>query len=45
VTADAARQHGIHVTIQPKSYTIPALVDVIASHYAAQGSGVKVQGA
>ncbi len=35
VTADAARQLGIPVTIQPPSYTIPALVDAIAAHYAA----------
>ena len=34
VTADAARQLGIPVTIQPKTYTVPALVDAIASHYA-----------
>jgi uroporphyrinogen III methyltransferase / synthase len=33
VTADAARQLGILVTIQPKTYTIPALVDAIAAHY------------
>ena len=35
VTADAARQLGIAVTIQPKTYTVPALVDAIAAHYAA----------
>jgi len=34
VTADAARQLGIAVTIQPKTYTVPALVDAIAAHYA-----------
>jgi uroporphyrinogen III methyltransferase / synthase len=34
VTADAARQLGIPVTIQPKTYTVPALVDAIAAHYA-----------
>lgn len=45
VTADAARQLGIPVTIQPRTYTVPALVDAIAAHYAAQGSGVKAQGA
>jgi uroporphyrinogen III methyltransferase/synthase len=33
VTADAARQLGVPVTIQPKTYTIPALVDAIAAHY------------
>ena len=35
VTADAAAQLGIPVTIQPASYTIPALVDAIAAHFAA----------
>jgi uroporphyrinogen III methyltransferase/synthase len=34
VTADAARQLGIPVTIQPKTYTVRALVDAIAAHYA-----------
>lgn len=34
VTADAARQLGIPVTIQPASYTIAALVDAIAAHFA-----------
>ena len=41
VTADAARQLGIPVTIQPKTYTIPALVDAIAAYYVAKGSGLK----
>ena len=36
VTADAARQLGVPVTIQPKTYTIPALVDAIAAHFAAR---------
>ncbi len=35
VTADAAVQLGIPVTIQPASHTIPALVDAIAAHFAA----------
>ena len=35
VTADAARQLGIPVTVQPATYTIPALVDAIAAHYVA----------
>ena len=34
VTADATRQLGIPVTIQPATYTIPALVDAIAAYYA-----------
>jgi uroporphyrinogen III methyltransferase/synthase len=43
VTADAARQVGVTVTIQPRTYTIPALVDAIAAHYAAQASGLDVR--
>ena len=39
VTADAAAQLGINVTIQPTSYTIPGLVDAIAAHYRTVGSG------
>src|SRR5690606_2245283 len=31
VTAEAARQLGITVTVQPASYTIPGLVDAIAA--------------
>jgi uroporphyrinogen III methyltransferase/synthase len=34
VTADAARQAGITVSVQPESYTIGGLVDAIAAHYA-----------
>ena len=34
-TAEAARQFGIAVTVQPSTYTIPALVDAIVAHYAA----------
>jgi uroporphyrinogen III methyltransferase/synthase len=33
-TAESARHLGIPVTIQPATYTIPALVDAIAAHYA-----------
>jgi uroporphyrinogen III methyltransferase/synthase len=33
-TADAARQLGIDVTIQPATYSVPALIDAIVSHYA-----------
>jgi uroporphyrinogen III methyltransferase/synthase len=36
VTADAAARLGIHVTIQPQTYTIPALVDAIAAHFTAE---------
>lgn len=36
VTSDAAIQLGIPVTIQPGTYTIPALVDAIASHFTAK---------
>jgi uroporphyrinogen III methyltransferase/synthase len=35
VTADACRQLSIPVTIQPPSYTVPALVDAIAAYYVA----------
>ena len=35
VTADAAAELGIHVTVQPATYTIPAMVQAIAAHYAA----------
>jgi uroporphyrinogen III methyltransferase/synthase len=34
-TADAARQLGLTVTVQPSRYTIAALVDAIVTHYAA----------
>ena len=33
VTAETATQLGIRVEIQPTSYTVPALVDAIASYY------------
>jgi uroporphyrinogen III methyltransferase/synthase len=36
VTSEAASQLGIGVTIQPGSYTIPALVDAIAAHFSRQ---------
>ena len=39
VTADAAAQLGINVTIQPASYTIAGLVDAIAAHYRTVGTG------
>jgi uroporphyrinogen III methyltransferase / synthase len=35
-TAEAARQLGIPVMVQPSTYTIPALVDAIVAHYAAR---------
>jgi uroporphyrinogen III methyltransferase/synthase len=40
VTADAAAQLGISVTIQPASYTIPSLVEAIAAHCRAAGQSV-----
>jgi uroporphyrinogen III methyltransferase / synthase len=43
VTADAAAQLGINVTIQPSSYTIPGLVDAIAAHYRPQAAGPRAQ--
>jgi uroporphyrinogen III methyltransferase/synthase len=36
VTAQAATQLGIAVTIQPTTYTVPALVDAIAAHFVAR---------
>jgi uroporphyrinogen III methyltransferase/synthase len=33
-TAEAAEQLSIPVTIQPTTYTVPALVDAIAAHFA-----------
>ncbi len=33
-TADAARQLGIPVAVQPQTFTIAALVDAIVAHYA-----------
>jgi uroporphyrinogen III methyltransferase/synthase len=33
VTAEAARQLGIHVSVQPSTYTIAGLVDAIAAHF------------
>jgi uroporphyrinogen III methyltransferase/synthase len=36
VTAEAAAQLGIGVTVQPATYTVPALVEAIAAHYAAR---------
>jgi uroporphyrinogen III methyltransferase/synthase len=35
VTADAARQAGITVSVQPESYTIGSLVDTIAAYFTA----------
>jgi uroporphyrinogen III methyltransferase / synthase len=40
VTAEAARQFGIDVTVQPASYTIDGLVDAIAAHFAAAKSSL-----
>jgi uroporphyrinogen III methyltransferase/synthase len=35
VTAEAATRLGIETTIQPATYTVPALVDAIAAHFSA----------
>ena len=40
VTAEAATQVGIRVAIQPTTYTIPALVDAIAAHFAGENAKV-----
>ena len=42
VTAEAARQAGITVSVQPASYTIGDLVDAIAAHYAGPGKPAAV---
>ena len=34
VTAEATRRLGLPVTVQPSTFTIAALVDAIAAHYA-----------
>jgi uroporphyrinogen III methyltransferase / synthase len=36
VTAEAAQQLGIHVTVVPKKYTIPDLVDALVEHFGSQ---------
>ena len=41
VTAEAAKQAGIPVTIQPQTYTVAALVDGIVEHYAASGPAAR----
>ncbi|MGE3509506.1 MAG: uroporphyrinogen-III C-methyltransferase [Vicinamibacterales bacterium] len=33
VTAEAAAQYGIHTTIMPAQYTVPALVEAIVQHF------------
>lgn len=38
VTAEAAAQLGIEVSIQPRTYTIAALADAIAAHFAKEAS-------
>jgi uroporphyrinogen III methyltransferase/synthase len=38
VTAEAARQLGIAVTVQPSSYTVAGLVEAIAAHFSAAGT-------
>ena len=43
VTAQAAEQLGIEVSIQPATYTIPGLVDAIAHHFAAQPQSAKAR--
>jgi len=36
VTAATAREHGLEVTIEPSTHTVPALVDALKAHYGAQ---------
>jgi uroporphyrinogen III methyltransferase/synthase len=33
VTAETASEHGLHVTVMPHEYTVPALADAIAGHF------------
>jgi uroporphyrinogen III methyltransferase/synthase len=40
VTAEAARQLGIEVTVQPAAYTIAGLVDAIAAHFSSARTSV-----
>lgn len=40
VTSDAARQLGIPVHVQPSTFTVKALVQAIADHFAARGAEV-----
>jgi len=40
VTAETATQLGIRVAIQPTTYTVPALVDAIAAHFAGENTNV-----
>jgi len=41
VTGEAAEQLGIPVSIRPATYTIPALVDAIAAHFASMTEATK----
>ena len=34
VTAEAAQQLGINITVMPQRYTIPDLVDALVDHFA-----------
>jgi uroporphyrinogen III methyltransferase / synthase len=36
VTAEAAARLGIKTSVQPSTYTVPALVDAIVAHVTAQ---------
>jgi len=38
VTAEAAQQLGIQVTVVPKKYTVPDLVDALVEHFGAQAA-------
>ncbi len=37
ITAETARSYGMRVTVQPRVYTVPALVDAIVRYYAQSG--------
>jgi uroporphyrinogen-III synthase len=34
ITAETAAEHGLHVSVMPHEYTVPALADAIAGHFA-----------
>ena len=33
ITAETAAEHGLHVSVMPHEYTVPALADAIAGYF------------
>ena len=33
ITAETASEHGLHVSVMPHEYTVPALADAIAGYF------------